>query len=126
MKLHANAKTCPNSRALIARRVLEEGWPLAAAAEAAGVSERTAAKWVGRFRLEGRRGLVDRNSAPHRRPRRLAAERVEAIDKLRRLRLAGAQIAEALGPALSTVSRWLKRIGLGKRSRLTPSEPPNR
>ncbi len=66
MKLHANAKTCPNSRALIARRVLEEGWPLAAAAEAAGVSERTAAKWVGRFRLEGRRGLVDRSSAPHR------------------------------------------------------------
>jgi hypothetical protein len=28
--------------------------------------------------------------------------------------------------ALSTVSRWLKRIGLGKRSRLAPPEPPNR
>ena len=27
---------------------------------------------------------------------------------------------------LSTVSLWLKRIGLGKRSRLEPPEPPNR
>ena len=27
---------------------------------------------------------------------------------------------------LATVSRWLKRIGLGKRSRLEPPEPPNR
>ena len=106
--------------------MLEEGWALAAAAEAAGVSERTAAKWVRRFRVAGPAGLVDRSSAPHRRPRRLGAERVGAIEKLRRLRLTGAQIAEALGIALSTVSRWLKRIGLGKRSRLTPPEPPNR
>ena len=36
------------------------------------------------------------------------------------------EIAECLGMALSTVSRWLKRIGLGKRSRLEPPEPPNR
>jgi len=28
--------------------------------------------------------------------------------------------------ALSTVSRWLKRIGLGKRSRLAPAEPAAR
>ena len=49
MKLHANAKTCPNSRALIASRVLDEGWTLRAAAEAAGCSVRTAAKWVARL-----------------------------------------------------------------------------
>ena len=126
MQLHANARTCPNSRALIASRVLERGWSLAAAAEAAGVSERTAAKWVRRFRLEGAAGLRDRSSAPRRIPRRTAPERVEAIRKLRLLRLTGAEIAELLGMALSTVSRWLKRIGLGKRSRLAPPEPPNR
>jgi transposase InsO family protein len=126
MRLHANARTCPKSRALIARRVLEEGWSLAAAAEAAGVSGRTAAKWVRRFRLEGVAGLADRSSAPRRVPRRTAPERVEAIRMLRRLRLTGAEIAELLGMALSTVSRWLKRIGLGKRSRLAPPEPPNR
>src|SRR5919202_873066 len=68
MKLHGSARTCPNSRRLIASRVLEQGWTLAAAAEA----------------------------------------------------------AEVLSLPLSTVSRWLKRIGLGKRSRLEPPEPPNR
>jgi transposase InsO family protein len=126
MKLHANARTCPKSRALIARRVLEEGWSLAAAAAAAGVSERTAGKWVRRFRREGPAGLVDRSSAPRRIPARTAPERLEAIAKLRRLRLTAAEIAELLGMALSTVSRWLKRIGLGKRSRLAPPQPPNR
>jgi transposase InsO family protein len=126
MQLHANARTCPKSRALIARRVLEERWPLAAAAEAAGVSERTAGKWVRRFRSEGLAGLRDRSSAPRRRPSRTPAERVEAIRKLRLLRLTAAEIAELLSMALATVSRWLKRIGLGKRSRLEPPEPPNR
>jgi transposase InsO family protein len=126
MQLHANARTCPKSRALIARRVLEEGWSLAEAAEAAGVSERTAGKWVRRFRSEGLVGLRDRSSAPRRRPTRTSAERVEAIRKLRLLRLTAAEIAELLSMALATVSRWLKRIGLGKRSRLEPPEPPNR
>jgi transposase InsO family protein len=126
MQLHANARTCPKSRALIARRVLEENWSLAAAAEAAGVSERTAGKWVRRFRGEGLAGLRDRSSAPRRRPTRTPAERVEAIRKLRLLRLTAAEIAELLSMALATVSRWLKRIGLGKRSRLEPQEPPNR
>jgi transposase InsO family protein len=40
--------------------------------------------------------------------------------------MTAAEIAECLRMALSTVSRWLKRIGLGKRSRLDPPEPPNR
>jgi transposase InsO family protein len=125
MKLHANARTCPKSRRLLVDR-LEGGWSLTAAAEAAGVSERTAAKWKARWRAEGEAGLADRSSAPRRRPAQLSAERVKAIEVLRRLRMTAAEIAEALGMALSTVSRWLKRIGLGKRSRLAPPEPPNR
>jgi transposase InsO family protein len=107
-------------------RVEEDGWSLRAAAEAAGVSERTAAKWVARWRAEGAAGLLDRSSAPVRRPTRLAAERVAAIEALRRLRMTAAEIAECLGLALSTVSRWLARIGLGRLSRLQPPEPPNR
>jgi transposase InsO family protein len=126
MKLHANARSCPNSRALMVERVLARGWRLAAAAEAAGVSERTARKWVARFRAEGAAGLFDRSSAPRRCPRRTPPERVAAIEALRRQRLTAAQIAVRLGMALATVSRWLKRIGLGKRSRLEPPEPPNR
>lgn len=125
MKLHANARTCPKSRRLLVDR-LEGGWSLMAAAEAAGVSERTAAKWLARWRAEGRVGLLDRSSAPRTRPTQLPADRVKAIEALRRLRMTAAEIAEALGMALSTVSRWLKKIGLGKRSRLEPPEPPNR
>ena len=126
MKLHANARTCPKSRKLLVRRIEEEGWSLASAAEAAGVSERTAAKWLARWRTEGDDGLLDRSSAPRRSPSRLPADRLEAIEVLRRLRMTGAEIAEVLGMALSTVSRWLRRIGLGKRGALAPPEPPNR
>ncbi len=126
MKLHANARTCPNSRRLIVQRIEEEGWSLAAAAAAAGVSERTAHKWLSRFQAEGEAGLEDRSSRPRRSPARVPAERVAAIEALRRLRMTADEIAECLGMALSTVSRWLKRIGLGKRSRLSPPEPPNR
>jgi transposase InsO family protein len=56
----------------------------------------------------------------------LPGDRLEAIEALRRLRMTAAEIAEVLGLALSTVSRWLARIGLGRRSRLEPPEPPNR
>jgi transposase InsO family protein len=124
MKLHGNARTCPNSRALIAQRVLEQGWSLRSAAAAAGVSEPTARKWVRRAIQS--ESLVDRSSAPKRIPHRTPPERVRAIETLRRVRMTAAEIAEVLGMALSTVSRWLKRIGLGKRSRLEPPEPPNR
>jgi transposase InsO family protein len=40
--------------------------------------------------------------------------------------MTAAEIAEVLSLALSTVSLWLRRIGLGKRSRLQPPEAPNR
>jgi DNA-directed RNA polymerase specialized sigma24 family protein len=125
MKLHANHRTCPSSRLLICRRVLEEGWTLGEAAEAAGCSVRTAAKWVRRF-VEGDRDLLDRSSRPRRSPGRLPQQQVLAIERLRRLRMTASEIAEVLGLPLSTVSLWLKRIGLGKRSRLEPPEPPNR
>jgi transposase InsO family protein len=124
MKLHRNARTCPNSRALIARRVLKQDWSLTAAAAAAGVSEPTARKWVNR--AHAGESLEDRSSRPRRSPTRLAKRVVEAIETLRRVRMTAAEIAEILGLALSTVSLWLSRIGLGKRSRLEPLEPPNR
>lgn len=126
MKLHANARTCPNSRRLLVGRIIEEGWSPLAAAEAAGVSERTARKWVARWRSEGTAGLCDRSSAPKRIPHRIPQATVELIEKLRRLRMTAAEIAECLGMALSTISRWLRQIGLGRLSRLQPPEPPNR
>jgi transposase InsO family protein len=126
MRLHGNARTCPRSRRLLVMRVLEGGWAVTAAAEAAGVSARTASKWVARFRVEGEAGLVDRSSRPHASPNETPAERVQAIMILRRLRFTAAEISHTLGMPLSTVSVVLCRIGLGKLSRLDPPEPANR
>jgi transposase InsO family protein len=126
MKLHANAKTCPKSRRLLVDRIVGQGWSVTEAALAAGVSDRTAYRWLRRWRCEGEQGLADRSSAPKRIPRKTAPERVEAIAALRRLSMTAAEISELLRIPISTVSAWLKRIGLGKRSRLEPPEPPNR
>ncbi len=126
MKLHGNAALTPKQRLRLARRVVEEGWSLSEAAEAAEVSERTASKWVRRYREEGEAGLADRRSAPKRQAGATPEDRVEAIAALRRVRLTGAEIAAALGMALSTVQGILTRTGLGRLSRLEPPEPPNR
>jgi transposase InsO family protein len=126
MRLHGNARSCPNSRRLVVARVLERGWSVTAAAEAAGVTERTVWRWLRRWRAEGEAGVRDRSSRPRRSPGRLPVATVAAITSLRKLRMTAAQIAELVGLALSTVSAWLKRVGLGKRSRLAPPEPPNR
>ena len=126
LKLHANARTCPHSRRLAVERVELQGWTLAAAAEAAGVSVRTISKWRRRYRVEGEQGLFDRSSAPAVVALRTGEERISLIAALRRLRMTGAEIAEALSMPASTVSGILTRIGLGKLSRLEPLEPPNR
>ena len=125
MTLHRNARTCPRSRRLLVRRVLEQGWTSKRAAEAAGVSERSAAKWIKRYREEGEAGLLDRPSAPKRIPHKTPAQRVEAIRSLRRARFTGPEISELLGMAESTVSLILKREGMGRLPRLD-AEPPNR
>jgi transposase len=118
MKLHGNAALSWRGRQRLATRVVVEGWTLAAAAEAAGVSVRCARKWAGRYRLEGAAGLRDRSSAPRRVANRTPAERVEVIVALRSLRLTAAEIAETLAMALSTVSGILRRLGLGKLGRI--------
>jgi transposase InsO family protein len=126
MKLHGNARTCPHSRLLIVGRVLEQGWTLAQAASAAGVSVRTVSKYLRRYREEGEEGLLDRSSAPKTVGNRTPEDRVEAIAALRRLRMSGAEIAVLLSMPLATVAAILSRIGLGRLSRLEPAEPANR
>jgi transposase InsO family protein len=126
MKVHANAPLGPRGRKLMVLRVIEQGWSVTEAAEAAGVSDRTCSKWIARYRAEGEAGLLDRSSAPKSIPHRTPEQLVEIVVALRKLRMTGAEIAFCLGMALSTVSAVLLRVGLGKRSRLEPPEPPNR
>ena len=103
--------------------VLSERWPVRRAAQAAGLSERTAYKWLRRYREEGLTGLVDRSSRPKTSPRRLATTQLDRILELRRRRRTGAQIARTVRRPRSTVARWLKVSGLGKLHLLATLEP---
>lgn len=123
MRLHRNAALSWSGRRLVAERVIEQGWTLAAAASAAGVSVRCARKWVGRYKAAGEAGLVDRSSAPRRVANRTPAERVAVIVRLRQLRMTAAEIAEVLAMPLSTVSVVLKRNGLGRLGRIGLEQP---
>jgi len=118
MKLHRNARLSVKGRELLVKRVKDAGWSLTEAAEAAGVSDRTARKWLARYEAEGREGLLDRSSAPAVGANRTDERRIEVIAALRRLRITAPEIAECLGMALSTVSGILTRIGLGKLGRI--------
>lgn len=124
MTLHRNARTCPAGRELIARRVLDQGWTLRAAAEAAGVSVATARKWARRARSG--ESLADRSSRPKRIPGRTPPAREHAVLSLRALRMTAEQIAGALSMPPSTVSLILKRNGQGKLPRLGEDEPERR
>ena len=123
MNTHKNARMTVHGRALLVKRIEMEGWPAAEAAEAAGVSVRTAYKWLARFRAGGERMLQDRSSAPVRCSHRLPAETVAEIERLRRQRLTGPQIASQLGAARSTVGAVLRRLGLGRLKALDPKPP---
>lgn len=118
MKLHANAALSFRQRERMVRRVVEDGWSIREAALASEVSARTAGKWVGRYRVEGADGLLDRSSAPLFVANRSDQSTVEAIAALRRLRFTGPEISEVLGLAPSTVSGILTRIGMGRLGRL--------
>ncbi len=111
MKLHANAALSLNKRRLLVRRIVEEGWPLTKAAEAAEV-ERAHRRQVGRpLPRRGRVGLYDRSSAAQDVHNRTDEQRISVICALRRLRMTGAEIAEVLGMAETTVSGILTRSG---------------
>jgi len=118
MRLHANAALSLKKREQLVQRVVEEGWSLTKAAAAAEVSEPTARKWAQRFRSEGEAGLLDRPSAAHQVHNRTPEDRIGVICALRRLRMTGAEIAEILEMAETTVSGILSRSGLGRLGRL--------
>jgi transposase InsO family protein len=115
MKLHRNAKSTPSSRLLLARRVLFEGWSYAAAAEGAGLSERTVAKWVRRFRDAGVAGLEDASSRPGAPAHQTPPWAVTLIQWLREQHgLPAWAIGHALQMPRSTVTAWLRRLGLNR------------
>jgi transposase InsO family protein len=126
MNVHKNARLAPRGRALMVCRIVDEGWSVAASAAAAGVSKRTAYKWLGRHRRGPSEDFRDRSSAPRRCPRRTSLQRSAEIEQLRRRRMSGPAIARALGLPRSTVGAVLRRLGLGRLKALDPKLPANR
>ena len=126
MKLHRNAKSTPSSRLLLVRRVLFEGWTYAAAANGFAVSVRTVAKWVRRFRDGGVAALEDASSRPGAPPHQTPPAAVTLIRLLRQQHgLPAWAIGKALHIPRSTVSAWLRRLGL-QRPPAVPAVPVQR
>jgi transposase len=125
MNLHSGARSCPASRALLIARI-RQGCPIAAAADAAGTSRRTAYKWIARHRDEGGDGLRDRSSWPRSSPTELTIETVCCIVLLRDARMTMAQIAISLDMPRSTVACVLKQCGLSRLPAIDEQSPPRR
>ena len=121
MNSHKNARLTIEGRKLLIERIAMLG--LTAAAEAAGVSLRTARKWLERFRLGGLTALADRSSRPRRVRGSLDEAQLRSIEQLRRLRMPMRRIAELVGRSVSTISRVLYRLGLSSLRVLDPVRP---
>ena len=109
------ARLTPFGRRLLVDRIEQLGWPVAQAAEAAGVSRQTAYRWLRRWRCEGEAGLVDRSSRPRSCPTRLApvVEQRIVADRLQ-YREGPHLMAGRLGMARSTIYAVLRRRGLSR------------
>jgi transposase InsO family protein len=118
MRCHANARLSPIGRRLLIDRIERDGWTVQAAAESAGISQRTARKWLSRWRAEGESGLLDRSSAPKLVANRTSEQTEQLIAALRKLRFTAPQLSELLDLPLSTISAVCKRLGMGKLGRL--------
>ena len=126
MNIHENARTTPVSRDLLVRRVLELKWCVLEAAKAAGISRRTAYKWLRRYGEEGGSGLRDRASRARHQPHALPREWCDLVVYLRAFKQTARLIGLQLGLARSTVSAVLAREGVGARAALEPPRPANR
>ncbi|WP_412053239.1 IS481 family transposase [Pokkaliibacter plantistimulans] len=123
MNNHKHARLTVHGRALLVKRIVEVGLRPEEAAQAAGVSVRTAYKWLRRYREEGEPGLHNRSSRPHRSPRAIPAQTQELIVEQRRARHSYRQISAHLKVGCSTVARLLKRRGLNRLANLEPAAP---
>jgi transposase InsO family protein len=116
---HRNAPLSELGRLRLARCIVEQGWPMARAAERFQVSRTTAQRWASRYRQLGPVGMADRSSRPHHCPRRTPTPLVRKVVHLRlRQRLGPAQIAPRVGLAPSTVHQILVRCRINRLAHL--------
>lgn len=123
MNIHKNARLTPRRREEMSLSVIEGGLTKAQAARVYDVSPKIVARWVERYKAEGRAGMVDRSSRPRHSPNAVDRAAVDRIVALRRQRWTGAHIAQEVGVSPATVSRVLKRAGLSRLKDIDPAEP---
>ena len=126
MHTHPNARLTPLGRERLLRRHIEEHLPLPTLAAEAGISIRSAYKWLARYRSGGAAALVDRRSVRRTQRRTLDPQQQQQATALRHERCTMRRIAKALAAPLSTVGRLLKALGLGRLRNLQPKEPVRR
>jgi transposase InsO family protein len=113
--VHANAPLSELGRLRLARLVVDQGWPIARAAERMQVAWPTAKRWADRYRALGAAGMVDRSSRPHHSPHTTPAPTVRKIVHLRwKQRLGPVAIADRVGVAPSTAHRVLVRCRINR------------
>jgi len=116
---HANAALTPRARLRLARLIVDDGWPVARAAERYDVSWPTAKRWADRYAEHGPAGMADRSSRPHRSPARTPQPLVRKIVHLRwKHRLGPVQIAGRLAMPASTVHAVLVRCRINRLSHI--------
>src|SRR5690606_13469183 len=127
---HANAPLTPAGRLRLIGRCQDR--PIAHVGAEAGVSRACLSKWKARYDAEGIDGLLDRSSAPYRRPTQLAPEVVDLIETWRRdKKWAARKISRELAlvghqASVATVGRWLRRLGISRRRDIDPDGSTNR
>ena len=126
MHTHPNARLTPLSRERLLRRHMDHGEPLADLAAQAGISLRTAYKWLARYRSGGHTSLADRRSVRRTQRRTLDPQQLQHAVDLRHQRCTLRRIAKAVGAPLSTVGRAMKALGLGRLRNLDPKPPVQR
>jgi transposase len=124
MNSHKNARLTHEGRKLLIERiaVIE----LVSAAQAAGVTSRTARKWRERFAQQGLPGLLDRSSRPAATRNSIETKLAQCIEQLRRGRMPIRRIASVVGRSAATISRFVARLGLSSLKALQPTAAPIR
>jgi homeodomain-containing protein len=115
MDIHKNARLTLRSREALVQEMLR------------GMAK-TVAKWVGRYRVEGPAGLLDRSSRPRHSPRRIPSFLTTRVVELRRQNRPAYKIAQTTGLSVTglsaaTVSRILRRARLSRWRDLHPAPP---
>ena len=106
---HANARLTPAGRLILVQRIATGRSPAHVAAEM-GISRACAYKWWGRWRAEGKPGLIDRPSRARSHPKRTPACTETRIRISRHLSRSGpVAIGAHLNMPASTVGRVLRR-----------------